>query len=174
MKTFVEIGACNFGTLNDLTLKGNWQGVIVEPVSKYLDELPRRETVKYVNAAIDITNGQRELFMCSEGLCSRDRDFSGMSSFHKWPAHSESIMVKTMTYTELLDMCNFDQVDFLKIDTEGHDLTILQTVDFSTPRRPKLIKVEHKHCNLDKILDLLSKNDYLCDVTEQDVWAISK
>jgi FkbM family methyltransferase len=174
MKTFVEIGACDFGTLNALGGDGGWQGVIVEPVKKYLDRLDRRENVTYLNAAIDTEAGERELWLCSEKLCENDRDFSGMSSFHKWPAHSESITVPTLTYGDLLKRCGFDRVDFLKIDTEGHDLTILETVDFSGTLKPQLIKVEHKHCSLDKILNVLQKNGYLCDVTEQDVWAISK
>jgi len=130
--------------------------------------------VVYLNAAIDDTAGERELWVCWDEWCERGRDYSGMSSFHRWPAHSKSITVKTVTYAQLLEQCGFTRVDYLKIDTEGHDLAILKTVDFSAPLRPHLIKVEHKHCSLQEILSLLQANDYLCDVTEQDVWAISK
>ena len=174
MKTFIEIGACDFGTLNGLADQGGWQGVIVEPVKKYLDRLERHQNVTYLNAAIDQAEGERELWLCSDDLCERDRDYSGMSSFHKWPAHTQSIIVKTLTYSQLLKQCGFTRVDYLKIDTEGHDYEILKTVDFSAQVRPQLIKVEHKHCKLNNILKLLEENDYLCDVTEQDVWAIAK
>ena len=97
-----------------------------------------------------------------------------MSSFHKWPAHSKSITVETITYKKLLEKCGFQRVDYLKIDTEGHDYEILKTVDFNPPLRPRLIKIEHAHCSLDQILELLREHNYLCDVEKADVWAIEK
>ena len=40
-------------------------------------------------------------------------------------------------------MCNISQVDYLKIDTEGHDWEILKQVHMIGPLRPSVIKVEH-------------------------------
>jgi hypothetical protein len=40
MKTFLEIGTCDFDTLNFLSDAG-WRGVMVEPVKKYLNNVPQ-------------------------------------------------------------------------------------------------------------------------------------
>lgn len=177
MKTFIEIGSCDFQTLNYLSDFG-WKGVIVEPVKKYLDNIEQKPNVFYVNAAVDTDRGSRELWLCSEELVDSDKDYAGMSSFYKnvqsekAGSHDRSIIVPTLTYSDLISMCNITQVDYLKIDTEGHDYEILKMVDLRGPLRPKYIKIEHKHSSFDAIVGHLSTNGYHCEVWPWDIIAI--
>ena len=50
---------------------------------------------------------------------------SGLSAFH--PSHEQSGCVDVITLTEFIEENDeIDKIDFLKIDTEGHDLFVLQ------------------------------------------------
>ena len=115
---------------------------------------------------------------CSEELVDSDKDYAGMSSFYKnvqsekAGSHDRSITVPTLTYSDLISMCNITQVDYLKIDTEGHDYEILKMVDLRGPLRPKYIKIEHKHSSFDAIVGHLSTHGYHCEVWPWDIIAI--
>tara|TARA_R110000765_G_C18833586_1_gene597130 strand:- start:128 stop:697 length:570 start_codon:yes stop_codon:yes gene_type:complete len=187
MKYFIEIGSNSFDTLISLAEHG-WSGVIVEPISQYLEELPVLDNVAYVNVAISNHNGPGVMKVYNEDLCESDGDFRGMSTLETGGLaeinadviHDEE--VDCITYKNLIDThcSDFPQLDFLKIDTEGHDLKILETIDFNGRLRPKLIKVEHNHCAPSdygkmalKISALLKEAGYFCMVDKTDLYAIS-
>ena len=180
MKYFIEIGSNSFDTLIPLAEHG-WTGVIVEPLSQYLEELPVHDNVTYVNSAISTHDGSCVMKVYNEDLCERDPDFRGMSTLETEGlieqnadlVHDEE--VECMTYQTLLDThcSDFPHVDFLKIDAEGHDLKILETIDFHGPLRPKVIKVEHAHCNDIKMSALLEEAGYFNMVDNTDIYAIS-
>jgi len=158
MKTFVEIGSCDFNHLNHFADQG-WKGVIVEPVKKYLDRIPVKDNVSYLNYAVDTTHGKRNLYLFSDNQVANDHDFAGMSTFYE-QENTIPLEVETITYQEVVDMAGLEQVDYLKIDTEGHDWDILQNVIFEGPLRPTWIRVEHKHCPVDEMIDFLEKMNY--------------
>lgn len=173
MRTFVEIGSCDFGTLNDFA-DHNWNGVIVEPIKKYLDKLPTKENVVYLNYAIDETSGSRIMNLVNEDLVSEDHDFAGMSSFHEVtnkPTYQEE--VKTKTYQEMIQDSGIERIDYLKIDTEGHDWTILKNVVLDGPMRPNYIKVEHKHLDPYPMVNHLTHHGYKVFIDDTDILAIS-
>lgn len=177
-KYFIEIGSCDFDTLNPLAEEG-WGGVIVEPVTEYLDNLPRHEAVTYINAAVDTQTKPRVLNVFKKEITSKDRDFAGMSSFENYTLlqnaeHVEARMVPCVTYAEVLDESGVPQVDFLKIDTEGHDMAILRDVVYDGPCRPKLIKAEHKHIprGVYTMKNFLESKGYLVYQEFDDIYAI--
>lgn len=181
MKTFVEIGSCDFDTLNYLGDKG-WRGVIVEPIKERLDNLTKLANVTYLNVACAKEFGKATIWKFKDEEIAKDYDLAGMTSFRpevfskvnveKTKSKMEPREVITMTYSNILDVAGIDQVDFLKIDTEGYDWIILQMVDFDGPRRPKFIKLEHAH--IDDILaaEFLKDRDYYVDVQDRDIFAL--
>tara|TARA_R110002126_G_scaffold19043_1_gene71936 strand:+ start:19795 stop:20343 length:549 start_codon:yes stop_codon:yes gene_type:complete len=180
MKYFIEIGSNSFNTLIPLAEHG-WKGVIVEPLAQYLEELPVLENVAYVNAAISNQDGSCVMKVYNEDICEKDSDFRGMSTLEteglvKQNAHMvHDEEVECMTYQNLLDThcSDFPQIDFLKIDAEGHEIKILETIDFHGPLRPKVIKVEHLHCNDVQMSALLEEAGYFTMVDQIDIYAIS-
>ena len=64
---------------------------------------------------------------------------SGLSAFHE--SHVESQRVDTTTLTEFLATHEVPEVDFLKIDTEGHDLFVLQGFPWDRCK-PRVIECE--------------------------------
>jgi len=176
-KWFIEIGSCDFATLNRLGKKG-WGGIIVEPVKRYLDSLERYEHVSYVNAAVDVTPGMRSMNVYKQEVVDRDHDFAGMSSFDEYviPQNKhlvDKIEAVTITYQDVLNSAPIPKVDFLKIDTEGHDRVILEQVIYEGPHRPNLIKVEH--CHVKQALDMasfLEEREYLVFFEQRDIYAL--
>tara|TARA_R100000278_G_scaffold94497_1_gene72152 strand:- start:11 stop:604 length:594 start_codon:yes stop_codon:yes gene_type:complete len=190
MKTFIEIGSCDFNTLNHLYYDG-WRGIIVEPVKEYLDNLERHPSIEYVNMAIDTQNGTRDLWMCPKEYQKVSRDYRGMSSFYRdihhgsvvgeqvlndkgKPVHTDKIEIQTITWNTLVETFNIKEVDYLKIDTEGHDWEILKSIDLNKIK-PKIIKVEHKHSGKKKeIMTYLFENGYHVEAFYYDVMGFVK
>ena len=175
MKTFIEIGSCDFRTLNHLSDHG-WLGIIVDPVKKYLDNLDRKPNVVYENVAISDKRGALDLYQFREDLINKDYDFAGMSTIHPIEENlhlMDKISVEAITYQDLIERNGIERVDFLKIDTEGHDLTILKTVIFDGPLRPQIIKVEHEYCSDIEMKEFLEERGYYVEVEKYDMFAIS-
>ena len=178
-KFFIEIGSCNFGTLNHLASHG-WEGIIVEPIAKYLNDIERMPGVQYVNKAIDTTSSKRTMFVYKDDICKNDRDFSGMSCFEEYVIGSNSAFIDTVdvlnrTYDALMLECHVKRIDFLKIDTEGHDWAILQMVNYEGALRPQIIKAETKHLGANKELAVkfLEDRHYLVYQERDDLYAIN-
>ena len=176
MKTFIEIGSCDFGTLNHFPSKGGWNGVIVDPIKKYLDNIEKSDNVRYVNSAISDDRGAKKMYVFNDDIVNSDRDFAGMSTMYPTDSnmkYMDEVMVNSITYKDLLESNNIERVDYLKIDTEGHDMNILKTVIFEGHLRPSIIKIEHKHCDLKEMSDFLVNNNYHIDVQAEDIFCIS-
>lgn len=178
MKTFVEIGSCDFDTLASLSHYG-WRGVILEPIKKYFNNLQIEENVYYVNAAIDWEDGIRTMWTATDDLVQRDKDFAGMSSFYegdfKLPTGetvlTTPIEVQTISFKTLFGMTEIDHIDYLKIDAEGYDLEILKMFPWDV-MKPSFIKFESKHIDTDVAVELLEYNGYKCEVDIQNTYAI--
>ena len=157
MKTFLEIGSCDFDNLVYLSDKG-WRGVVVEPVKEYLDNLPKKDNIIYLNFALDVSIGKRAFYEAPLELRNKDRDFKGMGTLI--PFNEKTLTVKsevnTITWDYILDTYKILQIDFLKIDTEGYDFVLLKNFPFNKIK-PKYIIFEIIHIR-DKYQDLL---DYL-------------
>lgn len=175
MKTFIEIGSCDFNTLNYLADHG-WRGVIVEPVEEYINNLERKQNVQYMCCVVGEKLGVTKFYRWLPDIIESDHDFRGMSRIEPKSNEHMNNMIETevpmITYDALLKMNNISRVDFLKIDTEGYDFRILQTVDFNSHIRPKVIKVEHAHCGAQPIIDLLTRNNYHVELEQNDIYAI--
>lgn len=170
MRTFLEVGTCDFRTLNYLSDKG-WRGVIVEPVKKYLNNIEQKPNIQYLNYAIDVEEGTRELHVAPDELVEKDRDFAGMSSFvTRNPVMTDKLLVNTITFDMVLDFCNITELDILKIDTEGYDLVLLRAFPFDRIT-PKFIHIECEHVDSKEMMDFLISKGYHVNDTYRDMYA---
>ena len=59
MSFFVEVGACDFDTCEQLIHNG-WKGIVIEPVKHYYDKLTKYPQIHYENIAISDKEGESD------------------------------------------------------------------------------------------------------------------
>ena len=152
MKVFVEIGVGLFGTCQQL-LDNGWRGIMVEPLKEVCDQIPPHPNLSVENVAISTSKGKEkllrvtdkdiwvepEVYLGMSGLAIGssplyDKDYVGMIS---------EVEVETITLEDLISKYNLKEIDFLKVDTEGMDIHILDKYSFKV--LPTMIKFEHVH-----------------------------
>ena len=135
---FIEIGTSNFDTLieaaDDTTV-----GLSIEPIGRYLDQLPDRACVKKLAIAVARDNqwGFMDVYYVPErvirarGLPDWLRGCNSVGDYH--PKHTELAVrdlvqiatVELIPIGELFICHDVTELDYLKIDTEGADCDIM-------------------------------------------------
>ena len=156
---------------------------MVEPIEIALNKIPDHDNLTKVSGTIDKDFNIRTLTKLKDKFWDDpniDRDYLGMASLQSnnilsqdnfYQNMIEEIEVGCVTFEFLMEQLNITEVDYLKIDTEGLDYDILNSIDFNK-FNIKAIRAEHQHVNLSLLVDLLEKNNYLVDVLENDIIAI--
>lgn len=138
---FLEIGTSDFNTYIQ-TCSDNTFGISVEPLKYYLDRLPNKKNVIKVNAAIskDDETGSIDVYYIPSDVINANNLqewFRGCNSVggyhHQHIQHNVTHLVKTekvnlISISGLLTKYNVVGIKLLKIDTEGYDCYILQSL----------------------------------------------
>tara|TARA_B100001989_G_scaffold33242_1_gene19731 strand:- start:4 stop:552 length:549 start_codon:yes stop_codon:yes gene_type:complete len=173
-KIFVEIGVCDFDTLEPLQRNG-WKGYYVEPVLEYAKKLKGDIT----QCAISSYDGTIEFYISrSDG----EQWVRGISHAVKQKgtkllelennSHliSRKITVPCYTLQSFLRMKDITHIDFLKVDTEGHETDIFDAYNWCV--RPTMIKLEHYHIDDLHMKELLENQGYIVYREQRDIYAI--
>lgn len=185
IKTFVEIGACDFDTCLPL-LKNGWNGLFVEAVPELAQSLIE-QTKEYVfseviNKVITTYDGVIDFAIAEEGgVDNWRRGISHvMSDNHtgeKLLTLSENegflkrvVSLPCLTLDTLIDSKDLSNIDFLKLDIEGHEADVLYA--YSWKIKPSLIKLEHSHIDDVKMRTFLESMGYMVYVEPRDIYAI--
>ena len=148
---FIEIGTSDFDTLieqaDDQTV-----GLSVEPIAAYLDRLPRPKLCTKLNAAISNQDGEVVVFYLSpekifeyglpagfKGCNSIGKPHPTVASFLALTTLDQKVIFDTINIPayrlrSVLALHNVSGMYFLKVDTEGHDVTILNDFFSDAPR----------------------------------------
>ena len=173
-KVFVEIGVCDFDTLEPL-LKNGWEGYFVEPIPQYADELRH---LNISECAISSYNGTMEMYM-SKGLNEWSRgishavvqqgekllEYEGNKKFL-----DRKIEVNCYTLQTYLKRNNITHIDYLKVDTEGHEMDIFEAYDWSV--KPTFMKIEHYHINDIKLSEMFQEQGYITSTERGDMYCV--
>jgi FkbM family methyltransferase len=146
---FVEFGAYDAVVHSNTWLledRFGWTGLLAEPNPELAEGLRRsRKAVVDDRCVWDVSGKEVEL------LVAGDAELSTVAAHATPDLHSDTrvrtkvatVAVPTVSLDDLLDEHGAPEViDFLSVDTEGTELRILQSFDFSR-HRPRLIAVEH-------------------------------
>lgn len=133
---FIEIGTSNFDTLIQSCSDSTF-GISVEPIRYYLDRLPNKPYVRKVCAAISNVTGTVDVYYVPESIIEQQqlpfwlRGCNSINDYHR--LHGvlgvKNLVVKEPVPVYPLSKLFIDnyvtELDLLKIDTEGHDSTIM-------------------------------------------------
>mgnify|MGYP005842235629 CR=1 FL=1 len=137
----IDVGA-HVGTALAPFLEMGWRIFAFEPDnknrSKLLERLSKHKHKDFVTLDTRCVSNKSQ-----KGVCfftsEESTGISGLSAFHE--THHESQKVDITTLTEFFQDKSMPDVDFLKIDTEGHDMFVLQGYPWESGK-PAVIECE--------------------------------
>lgn len=182
---FVQVGANNGFSGGDpishLYLQNKWQGILIEPQPDVFMELKDafggHNNLTLVNKGISNHSGTLKIYRNPKEKTTASFKKSIVSKQNPNSA-IEELAIDCIPLSALLSSFNWTDIDILIIDTEGHEKSVLESIDFAR-HRPKFIQFEHGHLNrkeLDACFRLLTKEKYALHFggqQNQDSFAIS-
>lgn len=128
--TMVDVGA-HFGSTLIPFARDGWRVHAFEPDERNRAKLRETadafERVSIDPRAVSSESGSRPFYRSEQST-----GISGLTPFH--PSHVPAGSVETVSLGAYLAEHGVGKVDFLKIDTEGHDLSVLRSVDWDQER----------------------------------------
>jgi FkbM family methyltransferase len=136
---FIEIGTCDFSA--EVQTSDTLKGISVEPIQRYLDALPDKPGCVKVRAAISSRDGFMNMYSVDHvkyGFPDWARGCSSLGNYHptllrliheRHLDEREVFMVErvpVMKFSTFIARYNIRGAKYLKIDTEGHDLEVLE------------------------------------------------
>lgn len=155
---FIEIGTSDFYTCVENA--NDEIGLSIEPLKVYLDKLPDKKNVTKVNCAISTEDTIVDVFYVDPediGRYGLPSWLRGCNSIIKPHPSTNDVLVErnlthllktttceSITWKTLVSRFNVESVEYLKIDTEGHDCFILNNIlDSEIGILPKNLRFEH-------------------------------
>lgn len=181
-KTSLTGNIIEIGTSDFRTNAGIFDGVYIEPVKYYYDRLP--DCNKW-NVAVSNFNGFEKIYYIPLEVIDNKKLpnwVRGCNSFGKphptlvrygWSDLITSEYVKVVRCYDIIEKYNIKAIDFLKIDTEGHDCVILNNFFDTIDIKPLLIKFEANELTnkeeVDMMVGRLTKLGYNYYYNKQDI-----
>ncbi len=178
---FVEFGATDGVLLsNSYLLEKNfgWRGILAEPARMWQENLKKNRDCAIETDCVWTTTGETLDFdMTNEGEFSTLSDFAVSDHHLHLRKKKTTYAVKTISLFDLLRKYHApSEIDYLSIDTEGSELKVLESFDFSAYRF-NVISVEHNYTpNRENIRSLLERNGYkrvFKHLSKWDDWYVS-
>jgi hypothetical protein len=177
---FVEFGATDGITMSNTYIfekRFGWDGLLIEPARVWKDRLIANRSSDFDFRCVFNATGQKVEFNESENAV-----YSTIQNFSKIDTHAQEritggkYIVDTVTLNDVLENHNAPKIiDYLSIDTEGSEFTILNSVDFNTWSF-KVITVEHNYTSQRALIyELLTLNGYkrvLENISFMDDWYV--
>ena len=162
---FIDLGAHDGKTISNtflLETKLDWKGICSEPLPRSFQKLKQCRKVICDNNAVFNQSGLSLEF--SDSLMTSGITEYIDSPYGKWKNTNVcKIIVKTLTLQDLLDKYDAPKIiHYFSLDTEGTELEILKSVDFSIYTF-LYINLEHNYVEpkRSEMRTLLSNNGYL-------------
>jgi FkbM family methyltransferase len=164
---YIEIGANHPLRLSNtyLLYRMGWRGMIVEPVqSLYAKHKRLRPRDIHINAAADATDGEvtfYEMIPSVLSTCNSDEAEKAVSGgtarmLRKYPVPVTTVAALYRTHLAP------NPVLVLSVDTEGHDLAVLQGVDWVSMRPEVVICEGNDDVRRSEITEFLAGRGYEC------------
>jgi glycosyltransferase involved in cell wall biosynthesis len=183
---FIEIGTSDFDT--EIQCAGLKRGISIEPVKRYLDALPNPPYVTKIHGAVSNRSGTIDVYSVSPediqkyNLPDWIRGCNTVNAPHMCVAGKvpDEIIIKdnvpVYTFNDIIKMCHVRSCKYLKIDTEGHDVIILNSYLDCVSRRfpliPKIMFEDNGGCKKEDVEAVLEKLKGYGYTYTRDEWNI--
>lgn len=139
---FIEIGTSDFDT--EIQKYNKKKGISIDPIKNYINRLPNKKKCIKINCAISNTIGKANVYYIKEenikkyNLPKFIKGCNSINNYHpiinKWnllpninqKEITEVVETNCTTLINIIEMYKLRGFYYLKIDTEGHDCTILE------------------------------------------------
>jgi FkbM family methyltransferase len=180
---FLEIGTCDFNSPSQEVILNNEYGICVEPIKYYLDRLPNLKNIYKKNCAISNFRGNIDVYYINEENINKYNLPNWIRGCNKIGDYHPTVLkelknrnldtniiciekVEVMTFSDLIIEFNCKDIDYLKIDTEGHDHTIIEDMFYfylnnKTYNLPKKINYETFSNVLAPEIEIKKSKNYL-------------
>ena len=119
----------------NLLYKNGWRGINIDlnPLTIELFNFMRPQDIN-LNLAISNADTEKNLYFINELNTQNTLDENQLFFLKKYHNIKEEEIVKKKIKTKKLDNIlkkyNFNKIDFMNIDIEGHELDVIKTIDF--------------------------------------------
>ena len=131
--TFVDIGAFDGVTISNTFFFEkhlNWTGICVEPNPKIFKKLKKNRSCICIEGGIAESTGKQNFRLA--GVLSGLVDYYDERHMQRYNLYAKPVIeVQCYTLESILKKHGIFDIDFLSIDTEGNELSILKTIDFN-------------------------------------------
>lgn len=162
---FVEVGAFDGVELsNSYFFEAlGWEGILIEPNPNYFKQYAeKRPYSRHINAAVlggDQDKAQLTMVADAPALSYSETSVAHRSRVEKVAGNLEVINVDCVKLSDVLKDYSGD-IDFISIDVEGAELSVLQTLDFDQ-HRPAVFVIEDNSAGKDSsVSDFLGSKGY--------------
>ena len=140
VRTFAEVGVGDGKLFSNTYLleQSGWTGILVEPNRSFHKKIMQNRTAHLFRAAASAQNGTMNFFAATVGELSYSEANTNDGLDRKG---SERYQVKMCSLNEMLEISKIEELDFLSIDVEGHELQVLSGFDV-TRFNPKIAVIE--------------------------------
>ena len=143
-----------------------WHGVAFEPLPYLADLWIRHRKAKLFSYAL--SDAEKEMVFT---IVKNTTGWEDMLSFVKetrtidYEYETEEILVKARTFREVMKEENITHIDYLSLDVEGHELNVLEGIDFNAVRINVLTIENNPPCSPiygdESIRKIMLKNDFV-------------
>lgn len=161
---FVEFGAANGKRISNTYYLENalgWTGILAEPARVWHPALRRNRKGPIDERCVWKESGHKVLFNeAPVSLHSTIHEYSYNDGLANTRMNGKHYQVETVSLMDLLRFWNAPRkIHYLSLDTEGSELDILETFDFSA-YDVSLITIEQRKTNKEQIAQLLQSHGY--------------
>lgn len=167
---FIQVGAndgISFDFLYDFVTKRNSQGVVIEPVKDYFNELDQNykdyPNIIRINKAVHSSQEKVEINRISpkavgkypdwvKGIASLDAEHHKKVDIDSTDIIKEEVIADTLMNIIHQNLSN-KKLDYFQIDTEGFDYEVVKMIDFECVK-PDVLKYESIHLKNEERVDL--------------------
>lgn len=160
---FIQVGAndgISFDFLYDFIIQRNSEGIVLEPVKEYFDELKQnyKDFPKIIKINKAIHSSQKSVVINRispnavqkypdwvKGIASLDAEHHKKTGIDSSDIIKEEVTADTLTNIINQNLLN-KKLDYFQVDTEGFDYEVIKMIDFYIIK-PNVIKYESVNLN---------------------------